>query len=273
MALLRCPDCARDVSDVALACQGCGRPVATIVRPSAAQPNASERTGRRGIILFGAGCVGIFSCSVAVSHCGGKPGVDQASIAKAVATESKVRAAQEAASARDPDIRAAVEGIANIERIQTQTKADVEALQKLTPGERAKRLREACERGPECPSEATDHVINAAANDGERAKLQDLVGVVLAKRNGVAAKEATAALPTQKDRVALADVLDTTLLAQHLNPEGVHAYGKTLHFDGWFCSRQFLFDFQSGPMQQEAQAAGFTRVECSNGLETWGQAL
>ena len=40
LALIKCPDCGRDVSTLAAACPGCGRPIATATNPSPTQPAA-----------------------------------------------------------------------------------------------------------------------------------------------------------------------------------------------------------------------------------------
>lgn len=47
MALIRCPDCGRDVSDAATHCPHCGRPLAAAAPPAPAHPPATllERVG------------------------------------------------------------------------------------------------------------------------------------------------------------------------------------------------------------------------------------
>jgi hypothetical protein len=70
-----------------------------------------------------------------------------------------------------------------------------------------------------------------------------------------------------KDRKRFAENLNQQLLNRGMNPDAVTAAGpanKTLRIRAFFCSRQFAHDFDAGP----ARAAGFTRLECSNGLET-----
>ncbi len=48
----------------------------------------------------------------------------------------------------------------------------------------------------------------------------------------------------QKDRKDFASTYETMLLETHMNPDGVSADGKTLRVRGWFCIRQFIYDFQ-----------------------------
>ncbi len=45
MALIKCPDCGREVSAQAPTCMGCGRPIA--VTPKARPAHPSDETGRR----------------------------------------------------------------------------------------------------------------------------------------------------------------------------------------------------------------------------------
>lgn len=53
MALIRCPDCQKDVSDAAPACPGCGRPVAD--QGAATRQNPQVRTLKvtGALLLFG----------------------------------------------------------------------------------------------------------------------------------------------------------------------------------------------------------------------------
>jgi hypothetical protein len=74
-------------------------------------------------------------------------------------------------------------------------------------------------------------------------------------------------------RVAFARAYEKQLLDEHLNPDAVTAVDTTLKVRAWFCTRQFLHDFQNGPIAKQAKAIGFKRLECSSpgGLVT-GQA-
>ena len=65
MALIKCPDCGRDVSSEAAACLGCGRPVKpptpAYQSPSHSQPENAKSTKSRGtFIILGLvfGCLG-----------------------------------------------------------------------------------------------------------------------------------------------------------------------------------------------------------------------
>lgn len=46
MALVKCPDCGKDISDAAPACPNCGRPQAVQVSPQPAAPEASKKKTR-----------------------------------------------------------------------------------------------------------------------------------------------------------------------------------------------------------------------------------
>ena len=60
MALMKCPDCGREISTLALACPGCGRPM----EPEQQAPQAIERTSKKwkrlqavGAAILIAGCI------------------------------------------------------------------------------------------------------------------------------------------------------------------------------------------------------------------------
>jgi hypothetical protein len=77
MALVKCPDCGREVSDAAPACVGCGRPLADeswflrqstkIQSPQTQAPSTPSRSPFGWLLLAGTICVG--SC-VALRACG-----------------------------------------------------------------------------------------------------------------------------------------------------------------------------------------------------------
>lgn len=57
MALIKCPDCGREVSDAAPTCPGCGRPMnASSTVGTSARPAVIERTSKsyKGAMLVGA---------------------------------------------------------------------------------------------------------------------------------------------------------------------------------------------------------------------------
>ena len=45
--------------------------------------------------------------------------------------------------------------------------------------------------------------------------------------------------------------------------------GTTLRVRGWFCTRNFVYDFVNGPIGKQAIEAGFKRLVCSSALQTW----
>lgn len=72
----------------------------------------------------------------------------------------------------------------------------------------------------------------------------------------------------QKDRKDFASTYETMLLETHMNPDSVSADGKTLRVRGWFCTRQFIYDFQKSS-GEVAKGLGFTKVDCNSGIEDW----
>ena len=58
MALTRCPDCGREVSDVAPACPGCGRPIQAASPPVAAKKGGTTSGEVLGSLLFLGGVAG-----------------------------------------------------------------------------------------------------------------------------------------------------------------------------------------------------------------------
>ena len=92
-------------------------------------------------------------------------------------------------------------------------------------------------------------------------------------KNILAAKEKQDAL---RLRNAYAIDLQTALLKKDMNPDGVSAIGvdkTTLHVDGWFCSRQFIYNADNGTIGSEARALGFKRIECGSALGSYWQDM
>lgn len=56
MALVKCPDCKRDVSDLATTCLGCGRPIAGVQSSAATRPEVSKEKTSNVVLCRLAGC-------------------------------------------------------------------------------------------------------------------------------------------------------------------------------------------------------------------------
>lgn len=142
--------------------------------------------------------------------------------------------------------------------------ADQKSYQTKTPAERAGAIRKVCVPG-NCDRRLMWIIVEAAATDAERKQLTAMAEAALKADDR--ALEAQDQVKGQTDRKRFAETLDQQLLNRGLNPDAVTAAGpanKTLRIRAFFCSRQFAHDFDTGP----ARAAGFTRMECSNGLAT-----
>jgi hypothetical protein len=63
-------------------------------------------------------------------------------------------------------------------------------------------------------------------------------------------------------------------MKKKMNVDSVDARGekkKTLHVQGWFCSKQYIYDAQHGDLGKEARKVGFTKIECdSASYSAWG---
>lgn len=151
--------------------------------------------------------------------------------------------------------------------------ARAESLRAMTPEQRVIDLKNSCEIGDCTASEAAD-IVASGATDEERRTLGTKSKAMLA------AKQASAAKREKQDalrlRNAYASDFETTLFSQHMNPDGVSATGAektTLHVDGWFCSRQFIYDTCHGKIGVDAKALGFTKIECAGAAGAYWQDL
>lgn len=110
-------------------------------------------------------------------------------------------------------------------------------------------------------------ILDLAQTPAEKAKLTAAFAAAEAARQRAIAKDA------DKARRTFASNFETRLFEQHMNPDGVSAVGSTLAVRGWFCSRQFCFNFTNGAISKDARAVGFKQMTCSNALESYTQEL
>jgi hypothetical protein len=125
---------------------------------------------------------------------------------------------------------------------------------------RAEQMRATCKSG----IYVEDEVLQAADTGDEIAELRNGCQLLM----NTADTDRAAAL-----RRNFAAEYDTALLARHMNPDSVTANGTTLHVEGWFCTRQFMFDFSRGGDSARAKAVGFTRIECASAAESYSQQM
>ncbi len=137
----------------------------------------------------------------------------------------------------------------------------------MTAAKRLSTVSLLCDRNSGCSYPRTDYLIESAANDSEAAQLKR--AIAQAEKAYEANRKVKAAADAVATRKSYAAAYDESLLARHLNPDCVSAEGKTLHIQGWFCTRQFMHDFQNGIDATTAKAVGFTKVHCSSGVDNW----
>lgn len=192
--------------------------------------------------------------------------VDAEEAAAKQRAQAMVDARKSAAAAADSAIVEQQRAAAEKEKLALE--ASKASLAGMTPAEREQALRDRCSSG--CSTETRANILGAASSSAERAKLSSILDGFDAK----SARAADARTAGARDRYA--DSYDTALLERHRNPDSVTASGAgktTLAVRGWFCSRQFIFDFANGPDGAEAKGLGFKRLECGNAMETWSQDL
>lgn len=144
----------------------------------------------------------------------------------------------------------------------------------MTVEQREALLRDRCGTAIDtCADDERDVIIGAADNDAERRKLKS---IAKALADGLAAAKRRAATLTAKmgveARERFAIIVDTALLETRRNPDSVRADGpekRTLHISGWFCSRQFMYDFTSGTSGAQARDVGFNKLQCEDSVEVW----
>jgi hypothetical protein len=197
---------------------------------------------------------------------------EEAAMKARAAERTEARAAQQTAQdhAGQAELKArAAEHDAAEARRKTERAVAVESFKASTTAERENLIRTHC--APlDCDMDQDADIISAAADDAERRKLASISAKMEATRAAARAVVAT------KAREDFTDALDTRLLDRHLNPTGVSATGaekRTLTVNGWFCSRQFVYDFGRGVDGQLARAAGFRHLTCASSLETWSDDL
>jgi hypothetical protein len=178
------------------------------------------------------------------------------------AREEAARRKREAAeqAEREAADRAAREREQRVATIAEQYRA-------ASPAKRMAAVRDECSDRGSCDPLVLTGIAEAAANDGERKALEAYSAKV---RKEHALK---AGVP---ERELFARTYEKALLEERLNPDGVSATGQyktTLVVRGWFCTRQFLYDFEKGTIGQQARAAGFTQVECASAVQGWKQEL
>jgi hypothetical protein len=133
-------------------------------------------------------------------------------------------------------------------------------------------MRNTCPAGT-CNRLAVWRIVEAAESEPERKRLNSLADKLVAsdqKISAVIADKRDAA-----ERRNYADRYETHLLERHMNPEGVRASGTnntTLMVNGWFCSRQFIYDLVKDA-GEEARRLGFVKLECQSSLTRWWQEL
>lgn len=150
------------------------------------------------------------------------------------------------------------------QRRQAQDEAERARFQAMTPGGRVQAIKDLCK--DTCSQTRVHLILEAAANPTERSRLKTLAEAEEAR---VASEEARRARKEGAGaRAAFAELYETQLLENHMNPDGVSANGTTLVIRGWFCSRQYTYDIQSG-LSDQARRLGFKRIECDNALGSW----
>lgn len=153
--------------------------------------------------------------------------------------------------------------------------AEIAGFRLLSPAERESKLRAHCSPTDGCLKARADVIVEAAATPAEGRKLAGLRDAALsaqARRAGVVPADAK---PSDLRR-AYAERFDQVLLQKHMNPDGVRASGPdatTLHIDGWFCTRQTVFDLANGEAGAEARAIGFRKIECASAAQSWNMDL
>jgi hypothetical protein len=174
---------------------------------------------------------------------------------------------------------------------QEATRANFLAtLRGMTPAKRLSEMVRVCSPGGECNQDRLTMLTDAAGSDAEKKALSAKSASLVTEYQRWEASEQKkaerqAAVDEQKlerqaaadeqkfqiqGRVEFAEQYETALLNQHMNPDGVSATGPgktTLTVRGWFCNRQFLFDFQKGPLYRAARDEGFKQLQCISALE------
>lgn len=142
----------------------------------------------------------------------------------------------------------------------------------MSPAQRAAELKSECVVG-DCSTSDAEQIIVSASDEKEQKSLRTKYEA------GKAAREKERAKTEKKlaisDRERFASTFEKALFTKHMNPDDVTAVGvdkTTLRVEGWFCSRQFIYDFQHGDLAAQAAGYGFKRLECNNPLGAyWGE--
>jgi hypothetical protein len=183
----------------------------------------------------------------------------EAAEATALAASDAARAAQAKQDADKRDAERAAEH-----------KAIVDEYRVMSASQRLSAVASVCTCDNGCEQPRADCLQESAATPAEAAQLKSSIARI--EKLHEQAETTKKAAEAQKARKEFASTYETLLLEKHMNPDGVSAEGKTLRVRGWFCSRQFIYDFQKST-GDIAKGLGFTKVDCNSGLEDWSVDL
>jgi hypothetical protein len=233
---------------------------------------AASPTNRGGVLagrgralawvgIVGAGLIGLLLVRASENQSRGhEPTADE--IAQREAQDQQ----QEAARQREVAAEMEKKQAADLERWKADKARRIAGFAKLTRGERRAEMARVCPTdGSDC-DERADEIVAAGADDSERKALQAVVDKAQVARAVRRRKKYD-----EEDifaREIFATVYRKQLLDAHLSPDVVSAAGPnktTLAVGIWMCSRQFIYDVQTGTVGSTAKGLGFKRVQCTFG--------
>ena len=178
--------------------------------------------------------------------------------------EAQERANERAAAERfEQEKRDRVAKDAAMEAAMAKTAADeraaaIAAAVAMTPQQREDRLRAAC------LSTCSDS--DPAIAGAPPAERKQLIALAARLRRDVDIER----------RKNYARGLELAMLEKHMNPRDVSTGGPqstTLKIEGWFCSRQWMYDMMKGDIASTSRSIGFKVIRCDSALEYFEQEL
>jgi hypothetical protein len=203
----------------------------------------------------------------------GKSGYDPQAVHERVVAEAKRKKQQEADeayAAATAEAARVAEAKQKTDQRKAERKAFVDEYRTMTVQQRLATVTTLCNRENGCEYPKAACLQEAAATPAEATQLKNKIASI--EKVYEQAQSAKKAAEAQKARRTFASTYETVLLDRHMNPDGVTADGKSLRIRGWFCTRQFIYDFQK-TTAETARALGFTKVDCNSGLEDWSVDL
>jgi len=128
-------------------------------------------------------------------------------------------------------------------------------------------VKAACS-GTECVETELAAILEASTAE-ERPKIQTEIDK--RKKDAKAREEKAEGEQDVKDREKFAKGYEEKLLKRGKNPRSVSAVGPaktTLHVEGAFCSKQFVYEFVNAVEGGAAKTSGFKKIDCNDGIVT-----